>query len=251
MDGERLFRCIDCNDTFIFTKFDSDPKFVAKSDDNEFIAIYENDRTSLINRHFNHRVVELELDKETAVCDGPFGDPFVPIYIQARDRVNFYVIKKFRNNLEESLKCSVVGEFLNEKIAKISLQKENLLKDLNAEIDHISENEACEIVSKFEMITKKIRLNDFVKLYPDNENYLVNYAVPGKRVIDSFLKSSVAVLGSHKKKELDEFVKRHIEPYDSLNFIVKKKISIVKRKKGSRLIKFPAKEDFVDLRNIG
>lgn len=250
MKSERLFRCIDCNDVFIFTDFDSSPAFATNNNNNEFIAIYANDRTSFINEHIGHRVIELEINRNATVCDGFFGDPFAPIYLQAKDSVNFYVIKKWRKDADGPLKFSVAGEFLNNKVLNI-LPQSNLLKnDLISEIVSLSEKDAEAIVSAFENSAKKFRYSDFSQTLPDETQHTIEYAVPGEKIIINFLDCAVSVLGEERRTEFKSFVSRHIEAYDSLNFIVQKKLSISRRRSGNRMIKFSSKDELINLSNI-
>ncbi len=247
---EKLYRCIDCNCIFYFTDYDSSPIYIPNGNNNDFIAIYQNERTSLINTHIEHKVIELEVDRDSIVSEGFFENPLSAVYIQAKDSVNFYVVKKWKDNFDESLKCEVVGEFLSQKVISILPQKDCLKKDLIEELKFMSDDDAENIVTSFGNACKKIRYSDFTQIYPDEECHLTEYAVPNKKITGKFIRCATEATGEDRREEFIKFILKHTEPYDSLNFIIKKTIKITKRRSGNRLLKFPSKDELVNLNNV-
>jgi len=246
----RLFRCADCNEIFAFTPFDSCPQYETALQSGQYIEICQNDRTSIINAHSNHNVVELYIQRETLASEIPLSEPVKTVFFNARDNQNSFAIKCSRGNITTLGKYEVAGKLVMMRVVSISVQEEEIAKQVAADFPALQLEKRDQIISQFKKIAGKLKYKEITDTYEDDRNPLVEYAVIKKKRITDFMNLISLLFEEDEGKRFMEKINDYCAPYGCMNLIVRKKIVIDNASQLSNILKFPAREELVNLRDV-
>ncbi|MBI5375102.1 MAG: hypothetical protein HZA77_06675 [Candidatus Schekmanbacteria bacterium] len=245
-----MFRCADCNEIFAFTPFDSCPQYETALQSGQYIEICQNDRTSIINMHSNHNVVELYIQHETLASEVPLSEPVKTVFFNARDNQNSFAIKRSHGNITALSKYEVAGEFVMMSVVSISVQEEEIARQLTFDFPDLQLEKRDQIISQFKKIAGKLKYNEITDTYEDDRNPLVEYAVIKKKKITNFINLIFWLFEEDEGKRFMEKLNDYFAPYGCMNLVVRKKIVIGNASQLSNILKFPAREELVNLRDV-
>ena len=131
----QLIHCINCHAIFLKTPFDRWPayeSYPSHSPDN-FRSIQRDDFKDFLRNHRGHRLEDLKIIEDSFVSEKPYFEPVKVSYFRATNGKENFVIKKFRESIDEPLKYELIAGDYSLKCMGIEIQSEEIAKQFETE----------------------------------------------------------------------------------------------------------------------
>ncbi len=108
---DQLIRCINCDKIFLKTPFDLSPGYDSSSHlcSESFRSVEKDDFEEFLRNHRGHQLEDLEIIKESFVSDKPYAEPIKISYFKATNGKENFVIKKFRERIDQPLTYQLIA----------------------------------------------------------------------------------------------------------------------------------------------
>ena len=105
----QLIRCINCDDIFMRTPFDQWPEYEFDSARpfESIRSVERDDFQDFLIHHHGHRLEDLKIIEDSFVSERDYFEPVKICYFKATNGKERFVIKKFRERIDEPLKYEV------------------------------------------------------------------------------------------------------------------------------------------------
>src|SRR4030042_3759765 len=132
----QLIRCKNCDQIFMRSPFDESP-------DNEpgrnlppenFQSIAGDDFQDFLIRHHGHQLEDLKIIEDSYVSEKAYSEPIKTSFFKATNGREKFVIKKFRERIDEPLKYQLVPGDYSLKCAGVEIQSEEISRQLEREV---------------------------------------------------------------------------------------------------------------------
>jgi hypothetical protein len=131
----QLIHCINCDAIFLKTPFDDWPaygSYPSHLPDN-FQSIERDDFKDFLRNHRGHRLEDLKIIEDSFVSEKPYFEPVKVSYFRATNGKENFVIKKFRESIDEPLKYELIAGDYSLKCRGIEIQSEEIRKEFEKE----------------------------------------------------------------------------------------------------------------------
>jgi len=117
------------------TPFDQWPAYESALDrsPNHFRTVEKDDFQEFTRSHRGHRLEDLQILEDSYVSEKPYAEPINVCYFKATNGRERFVIKKYRENIEEPLRYQVIPGDYSLKCSSIEIQSKAIRKQLEAE----------------------------------------------------------------------------------------------------------------------
>ena len=140
----QFLRCIDCGEGFRKTPFDQNPEYeYDPTHPSEPVQTKKRDDfQEFLITHHGHRLEYLEIIENSFISGKNYVEPVKTSYFRAiNDKKEKFVIKQFREKIEEKLRYQVIpGDYFLE-YAGVEVQSEEITKQLKIEFKKEKGNE--------------------------------------------------------------------------------------------------------------
>lgn len=172
----KLIRCINCNKVFMITQFDQTPEYEYDSSLTfEKIKSYERDDfQDFLIYHHDHKLEELKIIEDSFISEKDYFEPVKVSYIKATNGKEKFVIKKFREKIDEPLKYELIHGDYYLKCISIEIQEEEIKKELNKEFKDfpISQNKIDRFIKLYSHIANNVELRNLERVNEESNNPL-------------------------------------------------------------------------------
>ena len=220
-----LIHCIDCNKVIHMMKWDLCTHSVW--DDGELKEQEGNDRKAFEQRHKNHRTEELT-PVTPAISDKPYAEPLKVSYFEASNGTQRFVIKRWRNTIDDPCEYEVIDGRLEITQGKVRVQTEAIKKQLRTEHDGaIPENKLNYFIKAIQDEVKDLD-PDTLEVSAEGETPLISFFQLDSQSVKRIFTRCWDTFNWHELKLLRDFVIEHNE-YDDVMTIVAQKEFTIKR----------------------
>jgi len=220
-----LIHCIDCNKVIHMTEWDLCTHY-----DWQQAEIKEqegNDRKAFEQRHKNHRTEELT-PVTPAISDKPYAEPLKVSYFEASNGTQRFVIKRWRNTIDDPCEYEVIDGRLEITQGKVRVQTEAIKKQLRTEHDGaIPENKLNYFIKAIQDEVKDLD-PDTLEVSAEGETPLISFFQLDSQSVKRIFTRCWDTFNWHELKLLRDFVIEHNE-YDDVMTIVAQKEFTIKR----------------------
>ena len=220
-----LIHCIDCNKVIHMTEWDLCTHY-----DWQQAEIKEqegNDRKAFEQRHKNHRTEELT-PVTPAISDKPYAEPLKVSYFEASNGTQRFVIKRWRNTIDDPCEYEVIDGRLEITQGKVRVQTEAIKKQLRTEHDGaIPENKLNYFIKAIQDEVKDLD-PDTLEVSAEGETPLISFCQLDSQSVKRIFTRCWDTFNWHELKLLRDFVIEHNE-YDDVMTIVAQKEFTIKR----------------------
>lgn len=172
----QLIRCINCDAVFMSTPFDQIPEYeLDASNPFETIKSYErNDFQDFLTHHQGHQLEELKIIEDSFISEKDYFEPVKVSYIKATNGKEKFVIKKFREKIDEPLRYELIHGDYQLKCISFEIQEDEIRKELKKEFNDypISQNKIDKFIKLFRHIAKNVDLKNLERVDEESNNPL-------------------------------------------------------------------------------
>ena len=251
MDG-RFFRCTDCDELICFTQYDTVPEYEFLQDKGDFVEIYSNERTSFINEHSKHRVEELKINKDSFVREGSYTDPMGEGYIEATNGREDFVIRRWRKGVNAPYDYQLIRGRIKVRVEKIEVQKSNIRKQMEFDFGKMPVSKIDAFISVYEKMVSYMDPGWIeIELF-ETDSPALCFGKGNNEMIKKLMEVSEEIFSGEELKNLNQFILDN-NSYDGvITLMVTRQFKIIRTKKRrAEIVKFPPKEELIDIRKVG
>jgi hypothetical protein len=209
----QLVRCVNCDEIFLKTPFDQMPEyesFVERSPES-FRSIEKDDLQDFLRSHRGHRLEDLQIIEDSFVCEKAYSEPVKTSYFEATNGKERFVIKKFREKIDQPLKYQLVAGDYSLRCIGIEIQHREIKKQLEAEFktSPLSQGKIAEFLALCRRVVEIIDINNLERIPEESSIPLVVYYRLDDVGLAYLLRNCRNIFKGQEYLDIEKFVQRH------------------------------------------
>lgn len=208
----QLIRCKNCDEIFMKTPFDQYPEYERTSgrSDENFRSIPRDDFQDFLIHHHGHQLENLKIVEDSWVSEKPYSEPIKISFFKATNGKDKFVIKNFRDRIEEPLKYQLILGDYSLKCTALEIQSEEISKQLKRELKPPpSQNKIDGFLKLYRHIFESIDIKDLERIPEESYHPLeVYYKIDDLRLM-VLLRNCRHIFKGKEYSAIEEFIHRH------------------------------------------
>ena len=208
----QLIRCKHCDQIVMKTPFDQHPEYGFSSGRSieNFQRIERDDFKDFLSLHQGHPLENLEIIEDSYVSEKAYSEPIKTSFFRATNGRERFVIKKFREKIDEPLKYELVpGDYCLKPIA-VEIQTEEISKQLQREFSPpLSQEKIDAFLKLMRVIVKGIDIKDLERSREESHHPLEVYYKIDDVSIVYLLRNCRPIFKGQEYQAIEEFIHRH------------------------------------------
>jgi hypothetical protein len=209
---DQLIRCVNCDQVFHRTSFDQLPEYLpSPASPDSFRAVETDDYRDFLESHRGHLLEDLRIIDDSFVSEKPYVEPVKVSYFKATNGKERFVIKKFRNRVDEPLTYHLIyGDFAL-KCVKIEAQTEEIKKQLRSELGHrgLSREQMDAFARLCQSLTAKVDIKKLARVAEDSPHPLEIYFRMDDVSYAFLLRNCRKIFSGEEFQAIEAFADRH------------------------------------------
>jgi hypothetical protein len=208
----QLIRCKNCDEIFMKTPFDHCPVYIfdpERSLENSR-SIETDDYQDFLTHHQGHQLEDLKIIEDSFVSEKAYYEPVKASFFKATNGKEKFVIKKFREKIDEPLKYLLVPGDYSLKCTAIEIQAEEISKQLERELNPpLSQNKIDAFLKLYRAIAEDVDIKDLERI-PEESQYPLEiyYKLDDIRLM-YLLRNCRNIFKGQEYSAMEEFIHRH------------------------------------------
>jgi hypothetical protein len=208
----QLIRCKNCDEIFMKTPFDHCPVYIfdpERSLENSR-SIETDDYQDFLTHHQGHQLEDLKIIEDSFVSEKAYYEPVKASFFKATNGKEKFVIKKFREKIDEPLKYLLVPGDYSLKCTAIEIQAEEISKQLERELNPpLSQNKIDAFLKLYRAIAEDVDIKDLERI-PEESQYPLEiyYKLDDIRLM-YLLRNCHSIFKGQEYSAMEEFIHRH------------------------------------------
>jgi hypothetical protein len=208
----QLIHCINCDEIFLKTPFDKWPEYESYSNRSpeSFRSIERDDFQDFMKNHRGHRLEDLQIIDDSFVSEKAYSEPIKVSYFKATNGKEKFLIKKYREKIDEPLRYQLIAGDYSLKCISIEIQHKEITKQLEAEFKTapLSQNKLSAFLTLFRQIFEIIDIKNLERVAEESSNPLeVYYKLDDVSL--AYLLRNCHNIFKGKDINIEEFIHRH------------------------------------------
>ena len=208
-----LIRCINCDEIFLKTPFDQWPEyqFYPSGPLESFRTIERDDFQDFLKNHHGHRLEDLKILEDSFVSEKDYFEPVKTSYFKATNGKESFVIRKFREKIEEPIKYQLIRGDYFLRCTHIEIQSKEIVKQLKSEskTSALSQNKTDDFLKLFQYIAQTIDIKKLERIPEESPNPLEIYYKIDDVSLIYLLRNCRNIFKDQEYLNIEEFIHRH------------------------------------------
>lgn len=209
----QLIRCVNCDEVFMKTPFDQIPEYELNlSDTDKTLRIYEkNDFRDFLQNHYGHKLEELKIIEDSFISEKEYFEPVKISYFKATNGKEKFVIKKFRNKIDEQVRYELIHGDYFLKCVSIEIQENEIRKELKRILPSISQKKIDKFINVLYQILKKLELKDLERANGESFHPLKLYYKMDDISLAYLLRNCRNIFNTQEYNEIESFIYENMD----------------------------------------
>ncbi len=175
-----------------------------------FKTLEKDDYQEFLNRHRGHRLEELTLIEDSIVSESDYGEPVKVSYFKATNGREQFVIKRFRNKIDEPLKYAIVPGDYRLRCVSLSIQAREIEKQLASEfpISPLPRRKILDFIRLYRAITAHLDPGNLAKASEVPNNPLEVYYKMDEVSLVTLLRNCRKLFEGQQYSAIERFIQR-------------------------------------------
>jgi len=208
----QLIHCVNCHEIYLRTPFDQTPEYGWEpfTPLRETQGIEKDDFQDFLRNHRGHQLEDLKIIEDSFVSEKPYSEPVKISYFKATNGKEHFVVKKFRERIDQPLKYQLIRGDYSLKCIDLQMQSEAIRKQLKREMNPpLPQTQIDTFLQLIEHVGKRLDVNTLervpeespypLEIYHKMDDFSLMYLLRNCR---NFFKGKVYA-------EIEAFVHRH------------------------------------------
>jgi hypothetical protein len=208
----QLIHCKKCDEIFMKTPFDQYPEYEFEPDrsSGNFRSIERDDFQDFLIHHHGHPLENLKIIEDSFVSEKAYSEPIKTSFFKATNGKEKFVIKKFRETIDEPLKYQVIPGDYSLKCTAIEIQWEEISKQIERELKPpLSQNQIDAFLKLYRAIAENIDIKDLERIPEESDHPLkIYYKIDDIRLM-YLLRNCRNIFKGQEYSAVEEFIHRH------------------------------------------
>jgi len=208
----QLIRCKNCDEIIMKTPFDQYPEYewgTERSPDN-FRSIEKDDFQDFLIHHHGHQLENLKIIEDSFVSDRAYIEPIKTSFFKATNGKEKFVIKKFREKIDEPLKYQLFSGDYSLKCTVIEIQPEEISKQLKRELKPpLSQTQIAAFLKLYGAIVENINIHDLERVSEESPSPLEIYYKIDDLHLMYLLRNCRNLFKGQEYTAMEGFIHRH------------------------------------------
>ena len=208
----QLIRCKTCDQVFMKGPYDAYPEYeVAPNYSSEnFRRIERDDFQNFLSDHDGHQLEPLKIIEDSYVSEKAYSEPIKVSFFKATNGRERFVVKKFRERIDEPLKYQLIFGDYSLKCATIEIQSAEISKQLEDELKPPLSPEKIEaFVKLYGDVVQGFALEDLERIPEESRHPLeVYYKIDDVHLV-YLLRKCRSLFKGQEYLAMEEFIHRH------------------------------------------
>jgi len=208
---QQLIRCINCNEVYLKTPFDTLPQYDTSSQ--PFETIEKDDYRDFLQSHRGHRLEDLSIIEDSFVSEKDYIEPVKATYFRATNGKERFVIKKSRERIDEPLKYEVISGDYSLTCLSVSIQSKDIEKQLAAEFKNkpLSKEKVNAFIKTCQRIAETADLRNLERACEESPNPLEMYYKMDEVSLVTLRRNCRHLFEAKKYSDMEAFIQREKE----------------------------------------
>ena len=209
----QLIRCISCDAIFLKTPFDQWQEYESGLNDSpeSLKTIERDDFQDFLRNHRGHRLEKLRVLEDSFVSEKDYLEPVKTSYFKATNGKENFVVKKFREKIDEPLRYQLIHGDYSLRCVRIEIQSEEIEKQLKAELKTrpLPQKKLCEFLKLFQYIVNTIDIKKLERISWESPNPLQVYYKMDDISLVYLLRNCRNIFNGQEYSAIEDFIHRH------------------------------------------
>jgi hypothetical protein len=211
----QLIRCINCQALFLKTPFDEGEEYELSSSTSleSFHTTYRDDFQEFLKNHRGHQLEDLRILEDSFISEKPYFEPVKVSYFRATNGRENFVIKKFREKINEPLKYQLVAGDYSLKCVGIEIQSEEIAKQLTTEFKSspLSQSQVGAFLKLLQRIAETIDIKNLERISEESPHPLEIYYKMDDFSLIYLLRNCRRIFEGQQYSDIEAFIHHHKE----------------------------------------
>ncbi len=208
-----LIRCINCDEVFLKTPFDQWPEYPSYPSVplDSFQTVERDDFQDFLKNHDGHRLEDLRILEDTIVSEKDYIEPVKTSYFKATNGKESFVIKKFREKIEEPIKYQLIRGDYFLRCTHVEIQSKEIAKQLKSETktSTLSQDKVNDFLKLFQYIVQTIDIRKLERIPEESTNPLEIYYKIDDISLVYLLRNCRNIFKGQEYLNIEEFIHHH------------------------------------------
>jgi hypothetical protein len=208
----QLIRCRNCDQIFMKSPFDRYPEyeFGPGHAPENFQSIKRDDFQDFLSHHHGHQLEQLRIIEDSYVSEKAYSEPVKTSFLKATNGREKFVIKKFRERIDEPLKYQLIPGDYSLKCVGVEIQSEEISRQLDREVKPpLSQDKMDAFLGVMGALTEDIDVSDLERIPEETHHPLeVYYKIDDVHVMH-LLRNCRNIFKGQEYLAMEEFIHQH------------------------------------------
>lgn len=209
----QLIRCLNCDEIYFKTPFDQWPEYeLCPSSSIDNFRIHEKDDfKDFLKKHRGHQLEDLKIIEDSFISEKPYSEPIKASYFKATNGKERFVIKKFRERIDEPLKYQLIARDYSLECMAIEIQSKAIIKQLEKEFKSgpFSQTQIVAFVKLYQRIAENIDIKKLERIPEESHNPSEVYYKMDDTSLVYLLRNCHNIFKGKEYLDIEEFINRH------------------------------------------
>jgi len=208
----QLIHCINCHEIYLRTPFDQTPEYgwEALTSLRETQGIEKDDFQDFLRNHRGHQLEDLKIIEDSFVSEKSYSEPVKISYFKATNGREHFVVKRFREGIDEPLKYQLIRGDYSLKCVDLQIQSEAIRKQLEREMKpSLTKSEIDTFLQFYHHVGKKLDVNSLERVPEDSPTPLEIYYKMDDFSLMYLLRNCRNFFKGKAYAEIEGFIHRH------------------------------------------
>jgi hypothetical protein len=208
----QLIRCKNCDEIFMKTPFDQHPEYEINPDRSfeNLQSIERDDFQDFLIHHHGHRLENLKIIEDSFVSEKAYSEPIKTSFFRATNGKEKFVIKKFREKIDEPLKYQLILGDYALKCMSVEIQQEDISKQLKRELNPPpSQNKINAFLKLYRGIVEGIDIKDLERIPEESFHPLEVYYKIDDIHLMYLLRNCRNIFKGQEYSAIEDFIRQH------------------------------------------
>lgn len=208
----QLIRCKNCDQVFMKSPFDQYPEYELGLDrrPDTFQIIERDDLQGFLIHHQGHQLENLKIIDDSYVSEKAYSEPVKTSFFKATNGKERFVIKKFRERIDEPLKYQLIPGDYSLKCIAVEVQSEKISKQLERELNpRPSQNKIDAFLKLYGSIAEGVDIKDLERSPEESHHPLEVYHKIDDTRLMFLLRNCRNIFKGQEYLAIEGFIHRH------------------------------------------
>lgn len=208
----QLIRCKNCDQVFMKSPFDRCPEydFSPNHPPEDFRCIERDDFQDFLTHHRGHQLELLKIIDDSYISEKAYSEPVKTSFFRATNGRERFVIKKFRERIDEPLKYQLIRGDYSLKCIDVKIQSEEISRQLEREVKpSFSQDKVDAFLRVTRAVAEDIDVNDLERFPEETHHPLEVYYKIDDVHIMHLLRRCRNIFKGQEYLAIEAFIQRH------------------------------------------